>query len=143
MVGLIFYSAVFGDTIYPNGTDSFGCQPSDREGANRGHLVWHGSYNYSETAYNEAVNGVMPVITVVWGKNDTDGERWTDARFVCMRPREVNAGRIPDGFPLPVGPNDTTPLDNPALGTGRKMHGYGIVPSVVLAVVVGVACFLW
>ncbi|KAL8656886.1 MAG: hypothetical protein Q9226_002467 [Calogaya cf. arnoldii] len=36
---LTSYPAVFGNNTYPNGTDSSGCQPSDRKVANRGHLA--------------------------------------------------------------------------------------------------------
>ncbi|KAL8779323.1 MAG: hypothetical protein Q9213_007003, partial [Squamulea squamosa] len=95
----------FGDSTFPNGTDSHGCKPSDRRGANRGRFGWI-SYGTDEQEYEAAVNNVAPVIAMVWGKNATGGWRWTDARLVCMRPSEAYpGGKILGGFPLPSGPS--------------------------------------
>ncbi|KAL8852329.1 MAG: hypothetical protein Q9221_002825 [Calogaya cf. arnoldii] len=90
-----------GNSTYSNGTDASGC-PNHKKGANRSLLSWgHSGARNNETAYDRAITGVTPILTVVFPKqNSTIDPGWTDARFVCMRPGEMEVGsRVPEGVP--------------------------------------------
>ncbi|KAI4285671.1 MAG: hypothetical protein L6R38_000495, partial [Xanthoria sp. 2 TBL-2021] len=94
-------NAGIGNPTSSNSTDSRECPA--REGANKGVFdLGNSARGDIETAYDRAITGIIPVLTLAWSKqqSSTIDPGWTDARLVCMRPSQISAGsRVPDGVP--------------------------------------------